>query len=127
MARTRYFKFIFTDKPNDIRFFSPQEALAYAKENKVGVIDNGYQAHLDSPKNRIKDGFSSGWQPQLGQRVGGRREYDRLLKDKGMIEIGKETPKGASEKETSYFTGDLAKELASYGVSDRAIDNLKED
>jgi len=127
MARTRYFKFKFTDKPDNIRYLSPPEALAYVKENNVGILDNGYQSHIESPKNRIKDGFSSGWQPQLGQNVGGRREYERVLKEKGMIEIGKETPSGASEKEASYFTGDLAKELASYGVSDRAIDTFKED
>lgn len=35
-----------------------------------------------------KDGFEPGWQENIQAYAGGRQEYDRLLKEQGLVELG---------------------------------------
>lgn len=37
---------------------------------------------------RKKDGFTPGWQENIKAYAGGRLEYNKLLKEKGLVEIG---------------------------------------
>lgn len=39
-------------------------------------------------KRMKKDGFEAGWQENIQEHVGGRREYDRRLRELGLVEIG---------------------------------------
>ncbi|MGE3608016.1 MAG: hypothetical protein AB7I27_00410 [Bacteriovoracaceae bacterium] len=39
-------------------------------------------------KRRKKDGFTPGWQENINAYAGGRMEYDRLLKERGLVELG---------------------------------------
>lgn len=39
-------------------------------------------------KRRKKDGFEPGWQENIQAYAGGRMEYDKILKEKGLTEVG---------------------------------------
>lgn len=39
-------------------------------------------------KKMKKDGFTPGWQENIQAYAGGRLEYDRMLKERGLVEIG---------------------------------------
>lgn len=54
------------------------------------IIQNSKQ------KRMVKDGFQAGYQENIQAYVGGRREYDKALRDRGLVEIGKDyVPKEA--------------------------------
>ena len=39
-------------------------------------------------RRRIKDGFTPGWQPNINAHAGGRIEYEKLLRERGLVEVG---------------------------------------
>lgn len=39
---------------------------------------------------KVKDGFVPGWQENIRAYASSRREYDAILKDRGLVEIGKD-------------------------------------
>lgn len=41
-------------------------------------------------KRMVKDGFEPGWQENIQAYCGDRRQYDQALKDRGLVEIGKD-------------------------------------
>lgn len=44
---------------------------------------------LNSKNKRMKkDGFEPGWQENIQAYAGGRLEYNKLLKERGLVEIG---------------------------------------
>lgn len=55
----------------------------------LAVIARIKQIVANSKVKRMKkDGFTPGWQENINEYVGGRKEYDRVLKEKGLVEIG---------------------------------------
>ena len=125
MARTSYFFYEFS---NDFsKYMTPDEAWAYAKSNKCDITRDGLAKFRGAKRHTVKDGFKAGYNPALGEYVGGRREYERKLTEKGLVEIGNAKPSAEKEKTTKYFDYDTRKSLKQEtGMSDCALDSLKD-
>lgn len=123
MTRTTYYLYEFSN--GYVKHMSPREAWEYAKTNEVRITRDGLDNAARSIK-MTKDGFKTGFNPGMGCEVTGRRHYERLLKEKGLVEVGKDyiSPK---DKETEYFDHETCKELSKAGASDNAIKKAKED
>lgn len=84
MTRARYYTF--TDNNGEIKLMTLEEARKcddiHIKDRIKQIISNF------STKRMKKDGFEPGWQENIQAYAGGRREYNRLLKEKGLVEIG---------------------------------------
>lgn len=123
MARNTYFKFEFSN--GQLEFLTPDEAREYCGKNNCSIVYNGVRNHMET-KRRLRDGFQAGYQPQLGQYVGGPREYAQILKDKGYIELGNDKNihiSGKCNGET-VLNAELTKDLKELELSDREIDAI---
>lgn len=77
-------------------------------------------------KLRRRDGFVPGWQPNINKHITCPAQYQRALKDMGLVEIGNErfvheTP------DFNPFTEEVVREAVKLGIdlSDREIDALE--
>lgn len=70
--------------------FEQAYLLANSKPELKDLIDQRIREIIanSKAKRRVKDGFEPGWQENIQAYAGGRREYDQLLKEKGLQEIG---------------------------------------
>lgn len=50
---------------------------------------------------RCRDGFESGWQPNINKYCSSRREYDKELQHMGLVELGYDRVPTDSTKETN--------------------------
>lgn len=125
MSRTTYFTFRFSD--GFVHYsMAIEEAIHYAKSNNCQITHNGYE------KSRVcisgkKDGFVAGYQPQLGEYVGGPREYARRLKEKGLVELGNSKISDYKVSKIQPRIDDsLAKEAHDLGIdlTDQEIDAI---
>lgn len=79
-------------------------------------------------RRRKKDGFTPGWQENINAYAGGRREYDRLLKEQGLVELGYE---GTVTEDTTYHHPCANEEFAMAlkeadpTTSDQEVDAIK--
>ena len=77
-------------------------------------------------KLKRRDGFVPGWQPNINKYITCPVQYQRALKDMGLVEIGNER---LVHEAPSFnpFTQEVVKEAISMGVdlSDREIDALE--
>jgi len=79
-------------------------------------------------KRRIKDGFTPGHQPNLGNRwVGGKREYAKILKEEGLVEAGYEYRAKESKGNINPCANEeFALEAKKYAnLSDNEVDAIK--
>lgn len=124
MTATRYFYFEFSDGTNLVSE-DPRKAYDYARENNAKVTKDGYERFMKAPVIMTKDGFKPGWNHGLGEYVGGRLDYERKLKQKGLVEVGKEAINRTQEKKTEYFDFETRKAIhQEYKVSESALDYL---
>lgn len=94
---------------------------------------SSFSFKMGSKKARIKDGFKEGYNPALGTYVKSKKHYERLLKQKGLVEIGNEKPKpdnGRKQRE-GLSVEDVKEIKTKYNadISDREADKylLKKD
>ena len=113
MARTTYFRYAFSN--GKIKFLTPEEAEKYSEENNVTILKDGLEEAINAPRQRIRDGFQAGWNPALGQYVQSKSEYKRILKQKGLVEMGYEMPKHQSKRK-SNFSDDKIKQMVDRGA-----------
>jgi len=123
MGRTRYYCFKYSN--GKTKYHTPQEAIDYSRENKTEIIHNGF-TNAKATKRRVRDGFQAGFNPGLGEYVGGPREYAQKCKEKGLVEVGNVERTANHEKETDYFSNELGRDLSEAGMSDREIDSMRE-
>jgi hypothetical protein len=57
-------------------------------------------------KRMKKDGFEPGWQANINAYAGGRQEYNKLLKERGLVEIGYDYVPQESEGNYDYCRSD---------------------
>lgn len=57
-------------------------------------------------KKMVKDGFTPGWQENIQSFCGDRKQYDRALKERGLIETGKDYVPRESTVEGGYCQTD---------------------
>lgn len=77
---------------------------------------------------RIRDGFVAGWQENIQAYAGSRKEYDRMLRERGLIEVGNEKLAQAKEVDYNPFSNEeLIKHAIQSGIelSGREIEALK--
>jgi hypothetical protein len=82
--RNRYYYFTFSNGE------SKMLTLSEAKEANDELVKKRIEDIIQSfsTKRMKKDGFEPGWQPNINAYAGGRQEYSRLLKERGLVEIG---------------------------------------
>lgn len=97
---------LFEGQMTDTCFLTLEEALSN-EETKDQAIDK-IKSMREASKNKrmIKDGFQAGWQENLGMYVGGKKEYDKILKEKGLVEIGYDYVPKESHGNTDFFKTD---------------------
>jgi hypothetical protein len=79
-------------------------------------------------KKMIKDGFTPGWQENIGSYCGDRRQYNQALKERGLVEIGKDYVPQDTTVTGGYFASDEAiQEIQDQGMelSGQEIEAIK--
>lgn len=124
MNRTRYYPF--TLPSGEIKLMSIAEAAKiddiHIKARIKEIIENSKM------KRMKKDGFEPGWQENIQAYAGGRREYDRLIKEKGLVEIGYDYVPTESNPDihpcaNEWFV-ETAKEIG-VNLNDREVEAIK--
>ena len=96
--------------------------VEYLEISKARLIDHpevkrriGEIIQNSQNKRMTKDGFEPGWQENINAYAGGRLEYDKMLRERGLVEIGKDTSNVKESTAVSglkdVITGEMAKEL----------------
>jgi hypothetical protein len=85
MTRSR--SYTFKTQDGDIKVLTLQEAARHIHDPE---IKRRFNEIILNSKNvrRKKDGFTPGWQENIQAYAGGPREYARMLKERGLVEIG---------------------------------------
>lgn len=95
--------------------FPVSDCPACGVSHKPKGVVPGYITKMSDKPARIKDGFQSGWNPALQCDVSDYGHYKRILKERGLEEMGKEKlpePK----KEDPYYNDKMFKMLHDQGV-----------
>lgn len=80
-------------------------------------------------KRMTKDGFTPGWQENIQAYAGGRLEYDKMLRERGLVEIGYDhTPQDTTTEENYFANDEMIKAMTEIGIdlSGQEIDALKD-
>ena len=100
----RYRMFYFGFEDGSYKWMRPQDAYEFSKENNLKIVRDDYQKDLESPIKMTKDGFKVGWNPGLGMHVRGLKHYSQVLKEKGLMEMGKERGVQNEKKKIAFVT-----------------------
>ncbi len=79
-------------------------------------------------KRRVKDGFEPGWQPNINRYAGGPGEYQKILKEEGLVEVGRDyVPQEAVTNTNWCHTEEFAMALKEQGESltDNEVEAIK--
>jgi hypothetical protein len=85
MPRSR--SYTFKDSQGELHVMTLQEAAMRIDDIAIRARFNEIIANSKNVR-RKKDGFEPGVQPNTGMYAGGRMEYQKQLKDLGLVEIG---------------------------------------
>lgn len=85
MSRSR--SYTFRDSNNEVLVMTLQEA---SQKIDDPAIKARFDEIIANSKNirRKKDGFEPGYQANTGRYAGGRLEYEKQLKEMGLVEVG---------------------------------------
>lgn len=102
------------------------EAVKYANEHNLEILHDGLKSMVESPVKRITDGFQPGYNWALGQYVGGRREYQKILSQRGLVEVGKDKPPPDGQEKRPFHDYEMKKEIKKIApdISDKTLDSL---
>jgi hypothetical protein len=92
MLKEYYFKF----SNGAVRKLTQDGANRFARDAQLVIIDANEDGQFKNNK-RIRDGWQPGYQPQLGMVVTCPHQYQRILKERGLIEIGNQKPRSHEE------------------------------
>lgn len=104
-----------------------QEAVALLEDP---VIKSRFDEILLNSQNvrRKKDGFTPGWQENIQAYAGGRQEYAKILKEKGLVEIGNDyIPQESTLNHNYCHTEEFVKDCLDQGIdlTGNEIDAIK--
>lgn len=108
--------YTFTDSENKIHVLTLQEASQRLEDP---AIKKRFENILESSKNKRmkKDGFEPGIQANTGLYAGGRLEYNRQLKELGLVEVGYDFVPQESKGNYNYCqTDDFINAVTEQGV-----------
>lgn len=93
-----------------------------------GWNDHIKNLHLPNLSEMSGDGFKAGWNPGIGCYVKSRSHHKRLLREKGLVEVGREPAKQDWSEKTKYFNHDDLKGIKAEcpDISDNSLDALKD-
>jgi hypothetical protein len=93
------------------------EFMGVGQPSRLGVIGG---------TNTRGDGFRSGYHPGLNMHISGPEHYSRVLKEKGMVEVGNEKQKDKKRFMQSMIGVDEIKEIREMGgeIGDVAAEKL---
>jgi hypothetical protein len=97
------------------------EILTYQQASKLNdpLIKKRMEEIKDNTSNvkRVRDGFQSGWQENIGENCGDRKQYDNALKARGLVEIGKDyVPNGERNEISPCANEEFVQECLNQGV-----------
>lgn len=93
--------FIFKRDSGQVEVMTLQEAARKISEPDIKRRFEEILSNLQN-KRMKKDGFTPGWQENINAYAGGREEYNRLLKEQGLVEIGYDYTPEESKGEYNY-------------------------
>lgn len=79
-------------------------------------------------KRRVKDGFTPGWQENINKNCGSQAEYNRTLKEMGLVEIGRDyIPKDSTTTCNPFGSDEMVKAIIDTGIelSGQEADGVK--
>lgn len=122
--RERYFSFKTSD--GEVKILSIKDAQKESdpaiKRRILEIIENSQNIR------RKKDGFQPGWQENINEYCGDRRQYNEALKRQGLVEIGNDYIPSASKEEYNYcHTDEFVQSCIDSGVelSGNEVDAIK--
>jgi hypothetical protein len=104
-------QYIFKFKDGQIRKMTEDGAKRYSVDAKNPIIDAWEEGQKQ--KERKGDKWQKGWQPALGMYITCYGTYKRILKERGLIEVGNEFDawNTKQEKKTYQLSDDDFREL----------------
>lgn len=118
--------YVFKLSDGKIEMLTLQEASTHkdpAVKPRMGEIIYNLQN-----ARRKKDGFQPGWQENINEYCGDRRQYNEALKRQGLVEIGNDYIPSASKEEYNYcHTDEFVQSCIESGVelSGNEVDAIK--
>lgn len=93
------------------------EFMGIGRPSTLGVIGGS---------NTRGDGFKTGYNPALGMEIKSPGHYQKVLKEKGLQEVGNERITGSKVKQKAVIDDEIIKDARSMGaeISDREADKL---
>jgi hypothetical protein len=80
--------------------------------SRVGQIKES-----NANKKRVKDGFEPGWQENIQAYCGDRKQYNDALRERGLVEIGKDyVPQDSTASGTYCRSEEFAQAIMEQGV-----------
>lgn len=121
MARATYYAFKFRN--GDYKMLTLHDAVKIPElKERVNQIIESFKS-----KRMKHDGFQPGFMPNINEYVGGRKEYAKKLKEKGLVEIGYDYIPKESKPDISPLAGqemaEAIKEIVPE-LSDREVDAM---
>lgn len=94
----------------------------YEQDNDCKMIFNGFFDQVSSLQllransHTRGDGFKPGFHPGLGMEIRTNGQYQEVLKEKGMVEVGNSVQATPKQKKRSQFTEDIIKDAVAMGA-----------
>jgi hypothetical protein len=127
----KQFKYVFSDGSEIETADMTSAFMRELVELHGECIYNGFRDQLESlsllranSHKKKTDGFQPGWHPALGMEIRTNEQYQRVLKEKGMVEVGNEKRK---EKKYESKVGEIVlqeAEKTGAKLSDREKDMI---
>lgn len=108
------------------------EIAEIEREHCTVLVFNGFRDQLESLQllransHSRGDGFKPGWHPGLGMEIRTNGQYQQVLREKGMIEVGNES-QSRKKSASSLFTDEIIKDAINSGaeISGQEAERLK--
>lgn len=94
----------------------------YEQENDCKMIFNGFFDQVSSLQllransHTRGDGFKPGFHPGLGMEIRTNGQYQEVLKEKGMVEVGNSVQTTPKQKKRAQFTEEIIKDAVAMGA-----------
>lgn len=118
----KLFKYLFTDG-HEIECESLSGADYSDLQDKHGkCLFNGFRDQLESltllraNSHTTGDGFKPGFHPALGMEIRTNGQYQQVLRERGMVEVGNEKSTEHKKKQSSNFTDEIIKQAVDSGA-----------
>lgn len=117
------FLYLFADGSEHEIAGMTNDLLDDLKEQHGKLVFNGFTDQLESLQllransHSKGDGFKPGWHPGLNMEIRTNGQYQQVLKEKGMVEIGNEKQKTRETKKKSAFTEEIIKDAIDKGAN----------